>query len=158
MLRFDAQGMTEMTSSGEVRYSRRQAVDALRLLDDIRAHGRSSPAFVTNWVLVNKSPLAAMLADGLYARGYSVTCRLCAKGLDGRSYSRSTLQRLHGIDASRHERKEHRWHFRRRSLWNSTNPGRPEEHREAHEPPPPGQNEQGRRLLDGEPAVPPLVD
>lgn len=159
MLMFNSDGrMNELTASGATSFSRKQTRQALELLDVLRRRGRSDPAFLLRYVHTQAPTLAPLVASGLAERGFDVRCRLCARNVPGKSYSRAAVNRLFRLDTLNYERSQHRKHFRRRSTIWGTNPGRPDSHREPHEPPPPGQNEQGRRLLRGEPIVDPLPD
>jgi hypothetical protein len=159
-LKITQNGMTELLASGVTTYTRTQATQAFRLLDEIRQRGHSDPGFVLRYVHTRAPQLKPLLASALSERGYDVHCRLCARGVDGRKYSKHTIQHQFGMLVRRGEMAQHRRHAaaRRRSSWHGTDLGRPESSREAWEPPPPSQNEQGRNLLQGKDAVPPLDD
>jgi len=160
MLTMTENGMTELTASGVTTYTRTQTIQAFELLDEIRQRGHSDPAYVLRYLHLHAPQLKPLLASALADRGYDVHCRLCARRIDEKKWSKFAIKHQFGLVVKHGEPVQHRRHAaaRRRSRFHGTEKGQPESSREAHEPPAPGQNEQGRRLLQGQPAVPPLED
>jgi hypothetical protein len=118
---FGKDGMQELLASGARKYTHDQTKQAFQLLDVIRARGKSDPAFVLSYMHLKAPALEPILASGLAMRGFDTTCKLCARSVDGKRYSRSKLNRLFGVDAPRFEIAQHRkQHMRKRRMFSST--------------------------------------
>jgi hypothetical protein len=141
--------VTVLLGGGEQMLSPAESKELVSLLDRVKQQGRGSPELVLSWLREKPRRLESLLAAALAEKGYLLDCPLCQRGADARRYSVARARRLFGIALSRQQLQEHRRHARRRSRLHSVDPGRPEIAREAWEPPPPSQREQGKRLLRG---------